>query len=493
MHSIRLDSPIVSGNTVLFRWSVEPYTSLYYGPTRFELRFPPEVQISAVPEGLWLRIALICLHSHWLLLRPCRVDLPVTLGDGETEFWLRLIDAEVAALEAQRGSSSFERTVEIRGQGPTLAPFPVLPEGRRCAAAFSGGKDSLLQAALLCELLEDPILVATTSPLPPMEDHLTGRRAAVFAEIAKRRAVSLVEVQSDFRSTWDNEFGRRLGYPVWVSEITDTFLYLSALLAVGFARNVPHLFLASENEVQETIERDGRVLQHTHFMYSVATLQSIAAVLRPSGVTIGSTTAALHSSQVERLLRKRYRDLADFQYSCPAVTADGFPCSACSKCFRAALCALAAGDSPLSLGIDLVKLLTAMRHWVPAAYPAGAGAHPGQMAQADLSTQVVRFFTAIPFSRVASELRLARPDGLTAREGGRALLAYALLRRRISRRGGGGEPGYNTKFLSTVDPLARDGLESIFREHFPADETSAAGEAFGRSDSLSRWIAEPLA
>jgi hypothetical protein len=492
MNTFRLEPPSVSKNTVSFRWSVAPRTSLYRA-TRFDLRFPESVEIASLPESLWWRIAILCLHSHWALLRPCRVELPARLVEGEAESWMRLIDAEVATLEAQRGTSDFGRTIEFRGEGPPLPPLPSLPENRRCASAFSGGKDSLLQAALLCELAGDPILVATTSPMPPMRDHETARRADVFRELAKRRRVSFVEVHSDFRATWDNGFARSLGYPVWVTEITDTFLYLSALVAVGMAKGVRHLFLASENEVQSTMERDGRTIQHTHCMYSVATLRAIEALLRPSNIVLSSTSAALRSAQVELLLQARYGDVWDLQYSCHDVGIDGAPCSRCSKCFRAALSALACGGSPRSLGIDLATLLPAMRHWTP---PPGRASrtetHPGLTAQADLARQIVEYLAEIPASRVLSELRRSRPGGVTVREKARALFAFGRIRRRVSGRRSRSAPGYDAGFLAAADPIVRDGLETIFSTHFPADESPAAGEVFRRSDALSRWIAEPL-
>src|SRR6202011_5214788 len=89
--------------------------------------------------------------------------------------------------------------------------------GRRCAAAFSGGKDSLLQAALLCEITERPLLGATTSRMPPLHDHQTARRRQVLADLPARREVTLLEVESDFRASWQNDFPPTEGFPVSVN------------------------------------------------------------------------------------------------------------------------------------------------------------------------------------------------------------------------------------------------------------------------------------
>ncbi len=492
MFCVRLEIPSVRGNTVSFRWSVTPPTRLYFRQ-EFSLRFPASVDISPVPDGLWWRIALICLHSHWALLRPCRVELPVRLGEGEAEFWMRLVDSEAATLDAHRGENSFHRTIEIFENGDPLPGLPTIPQSRRCVSAFSGGKDSLLQAALLCEILGDPILVATTSEMPPMNEHRTDRRRQIFSEVARLRSVSLVEVESDFRAAWDNGFARHLGYPVWVTEITDVFLYVASLLAVAVARGAPHMFLASENEVQRTSGgADARVIQHTHFMYSVATQRALEAVLRPSGISYTSTTAALRSSQVERLLRARYRDLCNLQYSCPEVRTDGTPCSGCSKCFRAALSSLAANDAPASMGIDLASLLFAMRLWSPPSRKPAGSSHPGQTAQAELGRQVVRYLEEIPFSRIVSALKQGRAGRLAGRDNRNAMAAYARIRRRIFGFPTSEEPGYSSFFLRAADPLVMSCLESIFSEYFPAEKEEAGAAEFARSESLSRWITDPI-
>src|SRR5262249_26483030 len=87
MRKIYLESPLLQGQTATFRWRVEPASELYR-QTHFSLHFPHSVDLSAVPERLWWDVLLICLHAHWLVLRPCEVHLPLRLGDGERQFWL---------------------------------------------------------------------------------------------------------------------------------------------------------------------------------------------------------------------------------------------------------------------------------------------------------------------------------------------------------------------------------------------------------------------
>ena len=145
MTRVEVFEPEVGARTATFRWSVEPATTLYQRLS-FELRFPDTIDLARVPKALWWRLALLCLHAHWALLRPCRVKIPVRLPNGEKELWNRLVDSAVQTLEACRGGRDTGRSVEIE-EGPAPAPaWQPLPAGVRCAAAFSGGKDSLLHA-----------------------------------------------------------------------------------------------------------------------------------------------------------------------------------------------------------------------------------------------------------------------------------------------------------------------------------------------------------
>src|SRR5581483_1739504 len=459
--------------------------------SQFSLRFPDGVDPARVPEGIWWAIAMLCLHAHWPLLRPCRVKLPFRLRPGEAETWLRLMDSYVWTLEAYRGTTRLEREVVIEDDGPPIS-YSTLPEAKRCATAFSGGKDSLLQAGLLAELSANPLLVTTTSPMPPLEDHITARRRYILGEITRRRDVTLVEVESDFRANWNNDFARVIGYQISINEVTDTFLYFSSMLAAGVALGVPHLFLASEVQVNENVELDGRIIQHPHFMYSVVTLSTVEALLRPWGVSFCSLTSPLHSFQVQELLWTRYADLRDLQYSCWKVTEGESVCNACSQCLRIALSALALGDDPALMGADLVKLLNATGEWTPPKPNGDAPLLPNQISGRQLHGHVQRVVAAIPESSVAEYLARVSPDQLLAPAGQSALAAYRELHRRALEYDADPAPGYRARFDSFIDPLLAAGVNQIYAEHFtPADEASYAG-ALGRSRALVNWITEPL-
>jgi hypothetical protein len=486
---ISVQQPGVSEHEVVFRWTVDPSSDLYR-VTSFRLNFPDGVPLHEVPAALWWTVALLCLHPQWPLLRPCRVELPVELPPGEREFWLRLLDAAVATLEAHRGSGNVERSIELRDRGPQIRPRHA-PDHGAVATAFSGGKDSLLQVGLLTELGQQTIAVTTTSPLPPLSDHQTPRRRSVLEEISRRRNVELVEVGSDFRACWRNDFPGELGYPVAVNELTDAFLYLAAMLVVGWTRGAPRLLLASEAEVQESVVQDERVVQQRHFMYSAATQQAVDALLARYGMRHGSLIYPLRSGQVQRLLWTRYPDLRGLQYSCWRVGPGEATCSACSQCLRIALAALAAGGSPAEMGIDLARLLVSMRDWLPSR-PSGAGL-PDDQVKRSLHAQVARDLAATPLGKIARELRARDSRRFISRDTVRALRAYARLRSRVlAEIQPGPAPGYRAGYLALVDAGLRDRVAAIYDEAFPRAPAAEHADLLDRTRSLAGWIAAPL-
>jgi hypothetical protein len=488
MNRISVRPPEVSGQVVTFRWCVEPATALYRA-TQFSLRFPDAVDPTPVPEGIWWIIALACLSPHWPLLRPCRVDLPVTLGPGEAEVWLRLTDAAVATIETLGGSGRLGREIEIVERGP-LVPSVRVPESGRCATAFSGGKDSLVQAGLLAELTPRPVLVTTTSPMPPTEDHVTARRRHVMREIAARRDVTHVEVHSDFRAAWVNDFPYRLQYRIAVNELSDALLYFGVLLAVGAALSAPHLFLASEVEVQQNARLDGRIVQHPHFMYSTVTQRVLQALLRPAGMRYGTLTSPLHSYQVQELLWTRYADLRDLQYSCYKVAGDEATCSRCPQCFRMAMTTLGLGDSPAENGVDLVRLFWAMRDWAPKPPEDEAAAvRPSRVTASMLESQTIRAVHATSVGRIIREIGAGR---LAGPRSWRAIAAYARMRRRLANVPAEAAPGYRAGYLAAIDPVVKERVAAIFAEHFRPAPEGAYSAVLERGDALVRWVTEPI-
>jgi hypothetical protein len=490
---VRLEPPEVSGREARFRWSVEPDPGLYRRRSFF-LRFPESVDLSAVAPSLWWNVLLLCLHAQWPFLRPCRVRLPVRLPPGDREAWLRLLHAETATLEAYRGGVDPALDVEIEEEGAPV-PAPVAaPDLGRCAVAFSGGKDSLLHAGLLDELTERPLLVTTTSPMPPLEDHQTDRRRWLLGEVEGRGNLELVEVESDFRTSWENRFSRRLGYPVSVNETTDAFLYAASLAVAGSARGATHLFLASENEVSETARLGRWVVQHPHYMYSAPTQAAVSAILAAAGLRYSSLTYALHSHQVQELLWTRYGHLRDLQYSCWKVRQGESACSRCGQCLRIALCALYLDDDPALLGVDLARVLHANRAWNPLTAPVddASAALPQTAVSRRLRGHSMRYVEAIPEDRVRRRLARGRLLGALSPRAWLARRSFAAMKRRFAGHPFGPRPGWRRGWLRLYDPLLRAGAERIFEAAFPEEAPALSEDGLARVEELTRFAVGPL-
>ena len=489
MYKIELFAPEIEGQTVTFRWGVSPATSLYTRSS-FQLTFPSSLDLWRVPGRLWWDILLICLHQHWLLLRPCHIQLPLELSDPERSFWLQLLQIAADTLETTRAEMRRAQPLGIDIVcGGLKVPHSKI-EGEGYGTAFSSGKDSLLQAALLFELTERPLLVTTTSPLPPLADHKTTRRREIFTAIRKRRDTLFVEVISDFRSIWNNGFAHQNGYAIAVNELTDTFLYMSSLLAAGAALGRTRLFLASEAEVQENAEVDGKIIQHPHYMYSAATQRALARYLEPYGLRFGSLIWPLYSVQVQQLLWARYGDLSDLQYSCWRVEEGQATCSRCEQCMRIAMTALVAGHNPERMGIDLTRLMSYSSEWSPISPPSSS--IPGIRVSQRARNVVVGAIKRTSCGQLAIIVLSAEPARLFSKNTWQMIAAYRRLRNRVRELPDAPNLGVREAFLEWLDPELRDRLISIYATYFPLEQKLRHLKIFERSRILAERATSTL-
>jgi hypothetical protein len=492
MRRISLCHPELRPHEVKFAWSIDPASALYQR-NEFSLFFPHHLDLSKIPPALWWTIFLTSMHAHWLLLRPCRVHVPVRLRPGHKEIWKRLLEAEINTINAYRADGPLAGEIEMDDEGELLPPPSKMPDNGRCATSFSSGKDSLLQAGLLAELTQKPLLITTTSPMQGKTDHTAARRFQCFSQIQSRKNVELIEVRSDYRTILDNEFSARLGYGFAINEICDTFLYTASLIAAGVASGATHLFMASEAEVQENAEINGVTIQHKHFMYSTATQRAIDALLAEHGISYGSLTSPLHNySQVQTLLWTRYQEISDLQFSCWRLKENEAACSKCSSCFLNALCALAAGGNPQRMGIDLVDLFTAMKDWNPRPPTAdNVPLLPTRIQAPKNDRQTLWFIQQVPMRRVMHLLAGRRPARPFPEKMRVALKSYAQLRKRMMALPRAQSTGYRPGFLKQVDPLLREKVAAIYAGHFQPEPEEDYSGILNRSESLADWICEP--
>ncbi len=481
---MRLHEPRVDGHDVLFRWEVTPPTELYRR-THFRMSFPPSVDLTAVPRALWWRILLICLHGHFAVLRPCVVELPIRLGAAEREFWRRLVAHVAAHLEAYGDLRRPGPAVEIRDSGPALTPVSPPVAADRVVAAFSGGKDSLVQAAIAAELTERPLLVAITSPVPWARDHVGEARDRARAEIAHRLPVDVLEVRSDFRTSWELAFTARSGCLLGVHELSDLPLYYGALAAVAAANGLGQQLLAAEAETHYSEQVDGRTVMQPDPMCCSVIHRALDELLRPFGQRQGSLTAPLHAAQVQALLLRRYRGLADLQFSCWRAPEGTRACNKCAKCFGIALTTLAEGISPRAVGIDPVEALLAYADW-RLGEPASGSAF---VTISGLWTRrVVRALQRRSTHEVAGVLA-GESDGRL----GQAVATYARLRAQALAETLPAEPGYVAPFLDLVPAALRAPLERVLAQYFEPTSGAQFTAMASRAKALGDWITAPLA
>ena len=483
--TFRLYEPQVDRHEVRFAWDVSPPTELYRR-TGFRLSFPPELDLTGVPRALWLRIMLICLHAHFALLRPCVVELPARIGAAEREFWERLIDNVAAQLEAYGSTPRPGRATRFVDSGPGAQPERIPTEATRAVVAFSGGKDSMVLSGLAAELTDRPLLVSITSPVPWARDHVGAARERTRSEIARRLPVDVVEVRSDFRTAWDLAFSARDGCTFGVHELSDLPLYHGVLAAVAAARGLGRILMASEADLQYNAALGGATILERDPMSCGVMQGALDALWARFGLQQGSLTYPLHVPQVEGLLLRRYRRLADLQFSCWQAPPGEQACSACRKCFGLALLVLAEGVSPRAIGIDPVRALCAFSDWgVNSPRP-----EPGP-ALSEYRTgrhHTVRALQQRPTHDVADLLAEERDP---RRE--EALAIYARMRAEALAQVVPPAPGYVTDFLDLVHADLRPPLESILAEYFvPTSEPELRAMA-KRAKALTNWIAEPLA
>lgn len=243
--------------------------------------------------------------------------------------------------------------------------------------------------------------------------------------------------------------------------------------------------------MQENAERDGRIIQHHHMMYSAVTQGALNRLLAPWGLSYGSLTTPLHNAQVQRLLWTRYADLRDLQYTCWRVKRDEAVCNSCPQCLRIGLGALALGHSPALIGVQMGRVLRAMKDWTPIKLN-GAPELPVKTSSAYLHAQTLRSAQAISPWAMVKALAQDKPQQLLTREGWAAWQVYRNLRRYAAGYKLGPAPGYRQSFLQLLDPLLRDGVGRIFAAHFAPQDGATYNDVLTRTIALTEWITAPL-
>lgn len=311
--------------------------------------------------------------------------------------------------------------------------------------------------------------------------------------MAAKSGFRLIEVKSDFRWAWDNNFAHRFDYGISVNELTDTLLYSAATLVCAAALGITHVCIASEAELHENLLVEGITVQHEQFMYSGLTIGALNAMLQRFGITYSSLVAPLYDTQIGALLQTRYADLAHLQASCWMCDEDGTPCGSCGKCTKTALTVFAHGLSPRRVGYDPIAVIEGL-----AAFKPRENVLPGPFPRVRdqgrwrYDRHRVGLIQRTPTTKVVRAMLFTERSRLLSPRGIRAVLAYHRLRRRL-REEAPGPRGLPAGFFAYVDPAIREDVRRILREHFPESEDGGPSESSAtRALELVAWIAEPL-
>ena len=483
---LRIHRPVVDGQEVRFSWETTPVSTLYRRPWCV-LRFPPAVDLAKVPPEFWDAAAVLLLHTHAAVLAPCRLVLPIDPGEALVGVLARQIQAVQDTCEWYVGDGWSTSTVDIDvstgATAPTCAVRGERPFDRPndAAAAFSGGRDGIVQATMLREFAERVVLVAVSSPMPPTADHVNRWRRRSLNEVPARLGMQLVEVRSDARSVW------RLGWAVehrralvGIHEITDQVLYVIATAAVAAALGVPEVFMATETEAHTAMVLEDRTVQFQQLTSAGPTLAALDAWLSElCGMSVRCGTGPFRGRQASALLARRAADLTDYVCTCWQVDTHQRACNACSLCLSRTLFLLAEGISPTRIGTDLDRLGAWAPSWRPSTplhelprNPRAAISQTNSIATVEAARTLAgdRTRWAADF-RASSESHRRWMGALSDRLGGDQLRP---------------QTGWCADLLDAAGPRLRPVLASIgAREFGPGD---ADGDAVGPSLALARTI-----
>jgi hypothetical protein len=468
----------IDATKVRVQWTIDPPSPIYQD-TVFELDYSDALDPRTLPLRFWWMIVPLILHSHWNLLRPCRIQLPVTLPPGEAEFWLRLLDQERISLEMYRRTTDFERNIEITGDGPELEDWSLTSTVDRFATAFSGGRDSLAQTALLCELTTRPLLVNTCDPMPPLIDNEWPFRQRTLDEIVRRRDVELVVVNSNLRRLWPHyEIPHQLGYPVSLGELGDPYLVVANTLAVAATRGIRQVTLAAELELTRLVGYEGKTgVSESNLAYNLPILLSLNRLFQRFGMSLNSVILPFTQYQVQYLLRRRYADLADLQISCFWMKeATERSCSRCLKCGRSAMILMSIGDDPATLDIDLSKL------FAPGAFPSTHSLQGTARTMAHAARTTDRTAAQRYFPRQGLLERLGMRGPRTFREFNKVADAFAAI-------ASPNVAATHSSYFQYVPEVIRERVRAVSLEHWPNIDTMDHVPDEEKINSIANWIA----
>lgn len=332
-----------------------------------------------IPSRLVWTLVLYALHTQFLFLGECRVEVPETIADEDRALLYATAEVSARALERQAMNSRsnplkgrLHPRFEILHPDRDVTPYPpVAVDESQAATCFSGGKESLCQVAMLRTRFDRPWLVwhrHSSMQTPPeaietIHDH--GHVRTVIASSNVREMVN------------GRVLHQELGFHPNLLIASMCHTIQATLALFGYARRIPLLMQGAERETHSWARHaDGGVTFLGPGLQNCVYQRVVQRLLTPAGdFVFSSPLGPLTNYQTQSFLIRRAPDLLQVQESCFSV---GPWCSECTKCFRIAAILAAHGIAPSSVGLNTARLL-----------PATAGAIRRQMRAYRTSDQAV--------------------------------------------------------------------------------------------------------
>ncbi|MCA9530796.1 MAG: hypothetical protein KC543_11720 [Myxococcales bacterium] len=502
-HTLTLEMPEARGQRLHFAWSFDPGDGGGEYPLRSEqawFELPAGLQLDLLDEQALLVFALML---HWPLLnlvRPVRVRLPRRLPDAALETVQRLCDLQRVTLarpgaRATLGASPLARRIEFvcSGAAARTAPAPATRPG--LASGMSGGKEALAQLFLARAAGVPVLAVTTTSPQGAATEHTGPHRASTLSELSKVDGVTVVEVRSNVRESYRNDFPRRLGHACWLTDLLDCQVYLLSCAAVARCSGVDAFGLGMEWEVAAARCAGGLPEPHPHVMYGPATLAALSALLAPAGLRAESLLVPLPGSAVQRLLRRAFPDALRLQASCYSATDGARWCGRCPKCVRTAVFLALDGGDPSDVGLDWGTVWRAGSlglHRYVTKY--GLLGSPRTVDAADrYLVEVLDAIHELPVG--ATVRRLATARSLGAADRARALARYGTARlvyRPRPPRARAAARSFKPAALAFVHPRYHRALTHLLAEHGLQPDPTDIDAEISCIDDMIAYVTSPM-